>query len=93
MAWKKTFQETPDGRFLFRPGGQFGRTYQLPDKAAYDRARWVSWGMMALVFAIAVANIVHRQTGVTLIAAIALLVGYFAWLWAAKRDWTVADEA
>ena len=92
MAWKKTFDQTPDGRFLFRPGGQFGRTYQLPDKAAFDRARLVSWGMMFVVFAFAVANIIHRQNAITLIAAVVILVAYFVWLGVAKKNWTVAKE-
>lgn len=92
MAWKKTFQETEDGRFLFRPSGQFGRTYELPDKAAFNQARWVSYGMMAIIFIVALANLVHRQGTVTLIAAVALLVAYFVWLGVAKKTWRIVGE-
>lgn len=92
MAWRKTFETTEDGRFMFRPGGQFGRTYELPDKGAYDRARWITWGMTIVVFAFAIANFFHREPIITIVVALILLIAYFGWLSMARKGWKVAKD-
>jgi hypothetical protein len=83
---------TPDGRYLFRPWGQFGRAYELPDKAAYDRARLINYGLVVVVIVIVLGNLIHRQAWVTVLAAAVLLVGFFAWMLVEKRNWRVSDE-
>ena len=92
MAWRRTFEATEDGRFFFRPSGQFGKTYELPDKAAYNQARLVNWGLLILVFAFAIANLFHRQPVITIVAAVILIIAYYGWLLSSKPRWTIAED-
>lgn len=91
MDNRKSFEITADGRHLYRPFGRLGATYELPDRAGYDRARFVNYGLIAAIFVIVIANIFHRNWLVTIVLCLGMLAVMVVWLGVNKARWTKVE--
>ena len=87
----KTFEITEDGRYLFRPFGILGAAYEIPDRAGFNRARVLNWGMLVLIMTCAVANIFFHNLLVFMLAILGIAAAFMIWLMVAKADWKKLD--
>ena len=91
MKRRKTFEITSDGQHLYRPFASFGPTYELPDRASFDRMKIFNYGFIVVVFLVAGANIVHKNPFITIGIMLGLIAVFFLWLSAKKSAWKKID--